>query len=282
MLSVKTKSVCWKAKQIFRLVPIVTVVAVVVRMWRRARRSAAPEAVPRAGVHQDDRLPPRLDPRRGRGDPATRRSRHAFRVDTTSDAGRFTTRSLRRYDVVIFLSTTGTPIKDARQRAALTSYIRRGGGYLGVHAASDTRGDWPWYERLVGARFKRHDPGITRRAVEIVDGATAATRGLPSPVGAHRRVVRVPLSARQRTCSPASTSRVRWPGATATMAAARCTPQWAIPRSPTPSLASCATCWGRSRWPPAARGSTVRLEHLARACVIAGAGVQRLRRQRGA
>jgi type 1 glutamine amidotransferase len=108
-------------------------------------------------------------------------SRHGFRVDTTSDAGRFTRRALDRYDVVIFLQTTGTPIKRDAQRAALESYIRRGGGFVGVHAASDTRGDWPWYERLVGARFKRHDPGLSERAVQIVDGATAATRGLPNP-----------------------------------------------------------------------------------------------------
>jgi type 1 glutamine amidotransferase len=108
-------------------------------------------------------------------------TRHGFRVDTTNDAGRFTRRSLDRYDVVIFLQTTGTPIKSDAQRSAFESYIRRGGGFVGVHAASDTRGDWPWYERLVGARFKRHDPGLSRRGVQIVDGATAATRGLPNP-----------------------------------------------------------------------------------------------------
>jgi type 1 glutamine amidotransferase len=102
-------------------------------------------------------------------------------MDTTSDPHRFTAHSLRRYDVVVFLSTTGTPIKDEAQRAAFESYIRRGGGFVGVHAASDTRGNWPWYEGLVGARFKRHDRGITHRAVQITDRDTAATRGLPSP-----------------------------------------------------------------------------------------------------
>jgi type 1 glutamine amidotransferase len=179
MLPVKTKSVCWKAKQIFRLVPIVIVLAISFACGGE-RTSAAPKpfrvlVFTKTTGYRHDSIPS--------GVAAVRRlaSRHAFRMDTTSDAGRFTTRSLRRYAAVIFLSTTGTPIKDGRQRAAFTSYIRRGGGYLGIHAASDTRGDWPWYERLVGARFKRHDRGITRRAVEIVDGATAATRGLPNP-----------------------------------------------------------------------------------------------------
>jgi type 1 glutamine amidotransferase len=179
MLSVKTKSVCWKAKQISRLVPLL--LAVTLSLACGESSGSAPEPKPfRALVFtkttgfRHDSIPA--------GVTAIKRlaSRHGFRVDTTNDPARFTAASLERYAVVIFLQTTGTPIKRDAQRAALRSYIRRGGGYVGVHAASDTRGDWPWYEGLVGARFKRHDPGLSRRAVEIVDPGTAATRGLPS------------------------------------------------------------------------------------------------------
>jgi type 1 glutamine amidotransferase len=106
--------------------------------------------------------------------------RLGFAVDTTGDAAAFTTGRLRRYDAVIFLSTTGTPIARSSQRRALERYIRAGGGFVGIHAASDTRGDWPWYERLVGARFRRHDPGVTERVVNVEDRRSAATRGLPS------------------------------------------------------------------------------------------------------
>jgi type 1 glutamine amidotransferase len=179
MLLVKTKSVCWKAKQIFRLVPIV--IAVAVSFACSGEPSTAAPKPFRALVftkttgYRHDSIPSGVAAIRRLG------ARHAFRVDTTGDAGRFTARTLRRYDVVIFLSTTGTPIKDETQRSAFESYIRRGGGFVGVHAASDTRGDWPWYEGLVGARFKRHDRGITRRAVELVDTTSAATRGLPNP-----------------------------------------------------------------------------------------------------
>jgi type 1 glutamine amidotransferase len=105
---------------------------------------------------------------------------HAFDVVTTANAGRFTHRNLARYDVVIFLQTTGTPIRSRAQRSAFQRFIRRGGGYVGVHAAADTRGGWPWYERLVGTRFKRHDPGLSERAVHVVDRGTAATRALPA------------------------------------------------------------------------------------------------------
>jgi type 1 glutamine amidotransferase len=105
--------------------------------------------------------------------------RHRFTVDTTGNASRFTPRRLARYDVVIFLHATGTPLASASQRRAFERYIRRGGGYVGIHAAADTRGDWPWYERLVGARFDRHDPGVSARTVRVEDRGTAATRGLP-------------------------------------------------------------------------------------------------------
>ena len=101
-----------------------------------------------------------------------------FGVDATSDAGRFTSPAATR-------PSSFSPPRERRSRApaqqrAFERYIRDGGGFVGVHAASDTRGRWPWYERLVGARFKRHDPGVTRRTVRLEDLRTAATRGLPA------------------------------------------------------------------------------------------------------
>jgi type 1 glutamine amidotransferase len=181
MLPVKTKSVCWKAKQIYRLI----LLAIAVLLGAACGGDSAPaHAGPkpfRALVftkttgYRHDSIHAGVAAIKHLG------AAHSFSVDTTADPGRFTTRSLDRYDVVIFLSTTGTPIKADSQRTAFASYIRRGGGFLGVHAASDTRGDWPWYERLVGARFERHDPGLSARAVQITDPHTAATRDLPNP-----------------------------------------------------------------------------------------------------
>jgi type 1 glutamine amidotransferase len=178
MLLVKTKSVCWKAKQIFRLVPVLLALAVSTSCGNGT--AARVETKPfRALVFtkttgfRHDSIPDgvRAIRRLGRD--------HGFSVDTTADAARFTPGALARYDVVIFLSTTGTPIKRGAQRRAFEGYIRAGGGFVGVHAASDTRGDWPWYEGLVGTRFKRHDPGTSARSVGVPDRRSAATRGLP-------------------------------------------------------------------------------------------------------
>jgi len=92
---------------------------------------------------------------------------HGFSVDSTEDAARFTDGELARYKVVVFLSTTGDILDDG-QKAAFERYIRSGGGYAGIHSASDTEYQWAWYGRLVGAYFASH-PEIQRATVRIED-----------------------------------------------------------------------------------------------------------------
>src|SRR5215217_6824093 len=84
--------------------------------------------------------------------------RHDFEVDATENAALFTDQNLAQYDVVIFLCTTGDVLNDTQQ-ASFERFIRAGGGYAGIHSASDTEYDWPWYGRLVGAYFRDH-PGV--------------------------------------------------------------------------------------------------------------------------
>lgn len=76
-------------------------------------------------------------------------------VDTTSNAALFSDDNLRRYDAVVFLSTTGTVLSHF-QKASFERYIQSGGGYVGVHAAADCEYFWPWYGKLVGAYFESH------------------------------------------------------------------------------------------------------------------------------
>jgi hypothetical protein len=65
--------------------------------------------------------------------------------------------------VVVFLNTTGD-VLDAAQQQAFERFIEDGGGYVGIHSASDTEYDWPWYGNLVGAYFKTH-PAIQEAVV---------------------------------------------------------------------------------------------------------------------
>jgi type 1 glutamine amidotransferase len=101
---------------------------------------------------------------------------HGFAVDATEDAGAFTARNLARYNAVVFLSTTGDVLNEAQQ-GAFEGYIRRGGGYVGVHAAADTEYDWAFYGGLAGAYFHSH-PAIQPATVDVEDHAHPATAGL--------------------------------------------------------------------------------------------------------
>jgi len=108
---------------------------------------------------------------------ATEGFRHGFAVDATEDASTFTDRRLRRYAVVVWLNTTGD-VLDESQQAAFERYIRRGGGFAGVHAAADTEYGWGWYGRLLGARFRRH-PAVQPATIRVVDRRHPSTRRLP-------------------------------------------------------------------------------------------------------
>ncbi|WP_402466319.1 ThuA domain-containing protein [Isoptericola aurantiacus] len=103
---------------------------------------------------------------------------NGFTVTATEDAGAFTTENLEQYEAVVFLSTTGDVLDDGQQ-AAFEEYIQAGGGYAGIHAASDTEYEWPWYGELVGAYFNSH-PQNQDATVKVEDGVHPSTSHLPA------------------------------------------------------------------------------------------------------
>ena len=100
-----------------------------------------------------------------------------FAVDATEDSDAFRDESLSAYRAVVFLLTTGD-VLDGEGRAALERFVRSGGGWVGVHSASDTEYDWPFYRHLLGEYFAGH-PDIQPGTVRVEDRAHPATAGLP-------------------------------------------------------------------------------------------------------
>ncbi|WP_316814031.1 ThuA domain-containing protein [Pedobacter heparinus] len=100
-----------------------------------------------------------------------------FDVDSTIDAEKFTPKNLKQYAAVVFLNTTGDVLND-EQQSAFEQYIKAGGGYVGVHAATDTEYGWPWYGKLAGAYFINH-PAQQEAILNVVNRNTIATRHLP-------------------------------------------------------------------------------------------------------
>jgi cytochrome c len=106
-------------------------------------------------------------------------ARKGWQVDTTENDSLFTEENLSRYSAVVFVSTTGD-VLDYRQQADFRRYIQGGGGYVGIHAASDTEYEWPWYGRLVGAYFTSHpsNPNVRQGTMQIVNTDHVSTQFL--------------------------------------------------------------------------------------------------------
>jgi type 1 glutamine amidotransferase len=92
---------------------------------------------------------------------------HNFNVVRQQDAVKITDEILNDFDAVVFLSTTAD-IFDEKEQVAFEKFIQSGKGYVGIHAASDTEYDWPWYTKLVGRMFHIHPVQQTAR-LNIID-----------------------------------------------------------------------------------------------------------------
>jgi type 1 glutamine amidotransferase len=83
---------------------------------------------------------------------------HKWQITFTEDSTLFSDKELSKYNVVVFLLTTGNNLLSDVEKLAFQKYVEGGGGFVGVHTATDTEYKWPWYEKLVGAHFLGHPP----------------------------------------------------------------------------------------------------------------------------
>ncbi|PSL28196.1 ThuA domain-containing protein [Chitinophaga ginsengisoli] len=103
-----------------------------------------------------------------------------FAVDFTEDASLFRTSILKQYNAVVFLSTTGDVLNDAQQ-LEFERYVEAGGGFVGIHAATDCEYDWPWYGRLAGAWFLDHPMpnNVQTGTFHVAEKNSFATKDMP-------------------------------------------------------------------------------------------------------
>ena len=106
--------------------------------------------------------------------------KHNLRVDTTENAAAFQEDNLKKYHAVVFLNTTGDVLNPEQQKS-FERFIQAGGGYVGIHAATDTEYDWPWYGKLAGAYFKDHpgNPNVQQGEYYVVNRNHPACDSLP-------------------------------------------------------------------------------------------------------
>lgn len=76
-------------------------------------------------------------------------------ITATENAGLLRDDFLAKFDVAVFLNSTGDAIFEEGQ-AAFEKWMNSGKGFVGIHAAADCEYDWNYYDKLLGAHFKTH------------------------------------------------------------------------------------------------------------------------------
>lgn len=106
--------------------------------------------------------------------------KHDFLVDTTSTGETFKEKTLKQYNVIVFLNTEGDVLNDAQQ-LEFNRWIQAGGGFVGIHGAANTEREWPWYGELVGAYADvTSDPQVSEAVINVIDQTHISTKQLPS------------------------------------------------------------------------------------------------------
>jgi hypothetical protein len=122
----------------------------------------------------------------------------AYEAVLSIDPAMFDQENLAQFDAVIFNNTTRDallgekrgslkPPREERRRNAeleeqrkqnLLQFIRQGGGFVGIHAATDTYKDWPEYVTMIGGKFDSHPWRSVDVVIDVVDPDHPLTRGI--------------------------------------------------------------------------------------------------------
>jgi type 1 glutamine amidotransferase len=110
----------------------------------------------------------------------------AYETVVSDDLDNFEKDKISQFDAICFLSTTQNPFapfkdeflklseeernaakeKEMRLRENLMAFVKNGGGFVGIHAATDTFYEWPEYGEMVNGYFNGH-PWTADKEVSI-------------------------------------------------------------------------------------------------------------------
>jgi type 1 glutamine amidotransferase len=101
-----------------------------------------------------------------------------FGVDVSEDPAAFTDTNLKKYSALVFSNSNNEAFSNDSQRAAFKHYIESGGGFVGIHSASGSERNWPYFSAVLGGKFVNH-PVIQPFTVQVVDPSFPAVKGIP-------------------------------------------------------------------------------------------------------
>lgn len=101
-----------------------------------------------------------------------------FTAKVSDDPGEFTDGNLKRYKAIVFDNTNNEIFDNQEQKSALERYVRGGGGVVGIHSATGSMRQWPWFWSMIGGKFSRHAKMQTF-AIKVKDPNDISTAHLP-------------------------------------------------------------------------------------------------------
>ncbi|MGB1020364.1 MAG: ThuA domain-containing protein [Flavobacteriaceae bacterium] len=97
----------------------------------------------------------------------------------SDDPSIFTSPEMASIDAIFFSNTNNEAFDTQAQKDAFQAFCRSGKGFGGLHSASGSERQWPWYWNLLGGKFIRHAP-FQKFTVKVVDANHPSTKNLPA------------------------------------------------------------------------------------------------------
>jgi uncharacterized protein len=99
---------------------------------------------------------------------------NGFATVESEDPTIFTQENMDRFSCIIFSNTNNEAFNDDLQKNAFVRYIHHGGGFVGIHSASGSERQWPWFWAMLGGKFVRH-PKYQKFSIKVIDKTHPAT-----------------------------------------------------------------------------------------------------------
>ncbi|MFB0503786.1 MAG: ThuA domain-containing protein [Candidatus Bathyarchaeia archaeon] len=139
-----------------------------------------------------DYLPTAMETVRELGDKSGK-----FQTLDTEDCSRVDPETLSEYSALLFATTGELPMDDV-QKKALLKFVRDGGGFIGIHNATDTFYRFPEYGGMLGGYFQGH-PWTQEITAVVEDQSHPATMHLPKTFRAKEEVYTMKDWSRDKT-----------------------------------------------------------------------------------
>ncbi len=120
-----------------------------------------------------------------------------FQTVDTEDCSKINADTLLEYSALLFATTGELPMNEEQKRA-LIEFVKDGGGFIGVHNATDTFYTFPEYGKMLGGYFQAHPWRQVITAI-VEDPKHPATRHLPRKFRVKEEVYTFKEWSRERT-----------------------------------------------------------------------------------